>query len=170
MRSRWDSYFIIIWPFCERICVFIDVHRRSSLVGTVGILEMSRKMKLKSSLQPTSNLIVRSWNKLIISDHRTHLYSSSAKMSDHQTTVENASHERTAELFASLAEVRSRVKASSSSSLTTSPTLVAVSKLKPASDILATHKAGQLDFGENYVQELEEKARIVSSSTWVFHK
>ena len=127
---------------------------------------MCRKMKLKLSLQPTSNLIVRSWNKLIISDHRTHLYSSSAKMSsDHQTTVENASHERTAELFASLAEIRSRVKASSSSSLTTSPTLVAVSKLKPASDILATHKAGQLDFGENYVQELEEKARIVSSTT-----
>ena len=124
-------------------------------------------MKLKLSLHPISNptvLTLQSWNKLIIPDHRTHLYSSSSKMPD-QTTVENASHERTAELFASLAEVRSRVKASS---LTISPTLVAVSKLKPASDILASHKAGQLDFGENYVQELEEKARIVSS-TRVFH-
>jgi uncharacterized pyridoxal phosphate-containing UPF0001 family protein len=80
-----------------------------------------------------------------------------------QTTAGNASHwhERTAELSASLAEVRSRVKASSLPTI--SPTLVAVSKLKPASDILAIHKAGQLDFGENYVQELEEKARIVSS-------
>lgn len=76
------------------------------------------------------------------------------------TTVENASQERTAELVASLAEVRSRVKASSL--LQISPTLVAVSKLKPASDILACYNAGQLDFGENYVQELEEKARIVS--------
>lgn len=37
-------------------------------------------------------------------------------------------------------------------------TLVAVSKIKPASDILALKNAGQLDFGENYVQELVEKA------------
>jgi PLP dependent protein len=72
----------------------------------------------------------------------------------------NALHERTAELVASLAEIRSRVKASSLPQV--SPMLVAVSKLKPASDILACHNAGQLDFGENYVQELEEKARIVS--------
>ena len=38
-------------------------------------------------------------------------------------------------------------------------TLVAVSKLKPASDIEALYKLGQLDFGENYVQELVEKLR-----------
>ena len=86
----------------------------------------------------------------------------STKTMSEQSTAENASHERTAELFASLAEVRSRVKASSLPTI--SPTLVAVSKLKPTSDILAIHKAGQLDFGENYVQELEEKARIVSST------
>ena len=77
------------------------------------------------------------------------------------TPIEDASDERTAELVASLTEVRSRVKATSLPQ--TSPTLVAVSKLKPASDILACHKAGQLDFGENYVQELEEKARVVSN-------
>ena len=112
-------------------------------------------MKLKLSLHPISNLTLQSWNKLIISDHRTNLYST--KMSE-QTTA--ASPERTAELFASLAEVRSRVKASSLPTI--SPTLVAVSKLKPASDILASYEAGHLDFGENYVQELEEKARIVS--------
>ena len=120
-------------------------------------------MKLKLSLHPISNLTLKSWNKLTIPDHKTHSYSS--KMSE-QTTPEIASPERTAELFASLAEVRSRVKASSPPTI--SPTLVAVSKLKPASDILAIHKAGQLDFGENYVQELEEKARIVSSR--VFQK
>lgn len=129
-------------------------------------------MKLKLSLHPISNLTLQSWNKLIISGHKTNSYST--KMSE-QTTAEIASHdddERTAELFASLAEVKSRVKKAasslllvptSSSSTTISPTLVAVSKLKPASDILAIYKAGQLDFGENYVQELEEKARIVSS-------
>lgn len=73
----------------------------------------------------------------------------------------NTSLERTAELVASLAEIRSRVKASTLPQV--SPMLVAVSKLKPASDILACHNAGQLDFGENYVQELEEKARVVSN-------
>jgi pyridoxal phosphate enzyme (YggS family) len=37
-------------------------------------------------------------------------------------------------------------------------TLVAVSKTKPAEDILALYELGQRDFGENYVQELTEKA------------
>ena len=36
-------------------------------------------------------------------------------------------------------------------------TLVAVSKTKPASDIMEAYHAGQLDFGENYVQELTDK-------------
>jgi pyridoxal phosphate enzyme (YggS family) len=37
--------------------------------------------------------------------------------------------------------------------------LVAVSKTKPAADILALYDMGQRDFGENYVQELLEKQR-----------
>lgn len=37
-------------------------------------------------------------------------------------------------------------------------TLLAVSKIKPVSDIEALHALGQKDFGENYVQELLEKA------------
>ncbi len=37
--------------------------------------------------------------------------------------------------------------------------LVAVSKRKPAEDIRAALAAGQLDFGENYAQELRDKAR-----------
>ena len=36
-------------------------------------------------------------------------------------------------------------------------TLVAVSKTKPAEEILELYKAGQKDFGENYVQELVDK-------------
>jgi pyridoxal phosphate enzyme (YggS family) len=36
-------------------------------------------------------------------------------------------------------------------------TLVAVSKIKPVADIQALYDLGQRDFGENYVQELEEK-------------
>jgi uncharacterized pyridoxal phosphate-containing UPF0001 family protein len=41
--------------------------------------------------------------------------------------------------------------------------LVAVSKLKPASDILALHQepASQVHFGENYAQELSEKAELL---------
>lgn len=35
--------------------------------------------------------------------------------------------------------------------------LIAVSKKKPVEDIVEAQLAGQLDFGENYVQELEEK-------------
>ena len=36
--------------------------------------------------------------------------------------------------------------------------LVAVSKTKPADDILELYNLGQRDFGENYVQELADKA------------
>ncbi|MEO6723383.1 MAG: YggS family pyridoxal phosphate-dependent enzyme [Ferruginibacter sp.] len=36
--------------------------------------------------------------------------------------------------------------------------LVAVSKIKPVEDIQALYDLGQLDFGENYVQELVDKA------------
>jgi uncharacterized pyridoxal phosphate-containing UPF0001 family protein len=71
----------------------------------------------------------------------------------------SASIERAAEIAQSLADIRSRVGASSSSPQ--SPTLVAVSKYKPASDILTCFEDGQLDFGENYVQELVEKAESV---------
>lgn len=38
------------------------------------------------------------------------------------------------------------------------PRLVAVSKLKPVSDIIEAYSCGQRYFGENYIQELEEKS------------
>ena len=48
-------------------------------------------------------------------------------------------------------------------------TLVAVSKLKPASDILELYNAGQRDFGENYVQELTAKAgELPADIKWHF--
>lgn len=40
----------------------------------------------------------------------------------------------------------------------TEPRLVAVSKLKPITDILQAYEGGQRHFGENYIQELEEKS------------
>lgn len=50
-----------------------------------------------------------------------------------------------------------------------SATLVAVSKIKPVSDIKALYNAGQLDFGENYVQELVDKqSQLPSDIRWHF--
>lgn len=50
--------------------------------------------------------------------------------------------------------------------------LVAVSKLKPANDILALHTAPQakhVHFGENYAQELQQKAELLPRSIkWHF--
>lgn len=48
-------------------------------------------------------------------------------------------------------------------------TLVAVSKTKPVADILALYQLGQRDFGENYVQELVEKAdQLPKDIRWHF--
>ena len=46
-----------------------------------------------------------------------------------------------------------------------SVTLVAVSKRKPAGDIVAAYAAGQRDFGENYVQEFEAKSSGLGALT-----
>lgn len=48
-------------------------------------------------------------------------------------------------------------------------TLVAVSKIKPASDIQQMYDLGQRDFGENYVQELVEKQAVLPADiVWHF--
>jgi len=48
-------------------------------------------------------------------------------------------------------------------------TLVAVSKTKPAEDILELYNLGHRDFGENYVQELAEKAeKLPTDIRWHF--
>ncbi|MBW8684916.1 YggS family pyridoxal phosphate-dependent enzyme [Chitinophaga rhizophila] len=47
--------------------------------------------------------------------------------------------------------------------------LVAVSKIKPPSDIKALYNAGQRIFGENYVQELQEKQALLPADIeWHF--
>ncbi|PFH50040.1 hypothetical protein AMATHDRAFT_75856 [Amanita thiersii Skay4041] len=81
--------------------------------------------------------------------------------------------ERVKELQQALSDVRDRIQlvhTSASAPNVTQPTLVAVSKYKPASDILACLMAGgQLDFGENYVQELVEKAeKLPREIRWHF--
>jgi len=63
--------------------------------------------------------------------------------------------EATREVVTNLQAVRARVAAASAGRETT---LVAVSKTKPLALIAAAASAGHRDFGENYVQELVEKA------------
>ncbi|KAI9258517.1 hypothetical protein BY458DRAFT_518156 [Sporodiniella umbellata] len=47
--------------------------------------------------------------------------------------------------------------------------LVAVSKYKPAEDIMSAYESGQRHFGENYVQEIVEKSRQLPSDIhWHF--
>lgn len=48
--------------------------------------------------------------------------------------------------------------------------LVAVSKRKPASDIRCAWQSGQKDFGENYLQEAQQKMQVLSDLdiTWHF--
>ncbi|WVW86322.1 YggS family pyridoxal phosphate enzyme [Kwoniella bestiolae CBS 10118] len=48
------------------------------------------------------------------------------------------------------------------------PRLVAISKIKPASDIKALYDAGYRHFGENYIQEMVDKAEVVGYINWHF--
>ncbi|OZJ06080.1 hypothetical protein BZG36_01111 [Bifiguratus adelaidae] len=73
---------------------------------------------------------------------------------------------RKAELGENLAQVKCKVEAAATAS---SVTLVAVSKLKPAADILAAYEVGQRHFGENYVQEMVDKAaQLPKDIQWHF--
>ncbi|KAJ5175414.1 uncharacterized protein N7482_001291 [Penicillium canariense] len=90
-----------------------------------------------------------------------------------QTPNMAATPARTATLLSNIAAVTARVTTAASHSPTPSKPvrLVAVSKLKPASDVLALHKspAAQFHFGENYLQELLEKSRLLPPSIkWHF--
>lgn len=73
---------------------------------------------------------------------------------------------RVATLSGNLSSIQSRIASAlsaTSSSSAQQPRLVAVSKLKPLSDVFALHTADQhqYHFGENYVQELLEKSRLL---------
>lgn len=77
------------------------------------------------------------------------------------STLASATTERAAEVQQQLAEVKLRVQ-QIATGRDPQPTLLAVSKFKPAADIRACYDVGHRDFGENYVQELVEKAPQVS--------
>jgi PLP dependent protein len=64
------------------------------------------------------------------------------------------------DIMRGLEQVRARLAAAleSADRAPDSARLIAVSKFQPASAIRTAYAAGQRDFGENYVQELQEKA------------
>lgn len=74
-----------------------------------------------------------------------------------------ASQERADELQMRIQSVRSRVaNATKAAHANSEPRLLAVSKLHPPSDLMAVYeRTGQRHFGENYVQELVEKAAVL---------
>ncbi|ODV93996.1 hypothetical protein PACTADRAFT_51734 [Pachysolen tannophilus NRRL Y-2460] len=78
-----------------------------------------------------------------------------------ETNIE-PSVERAQELVENASAVLLRIeKCSTAISREKTPRLVCVSKLKPASDIMALYRKGFRHFGENYVQELIEKSKIL---------
>lgn len=77
--------------------------------------------------------------------------------------------QRAAHLIEALREVTARIATADNHKRPIR--LVAVSKLKPAVDVLALHRAptSHVDFGENYAQELTEKAALLPRSIrWHF--
>ena len=91
---------------------------------------------------------------------RTALRSTMASFSAMATDADVEGASERDGVVANLAAVKGRVAAAAASK-PAPPTLLAVSKLKPLSLIAAAHAAGHEDFGENYVQELVEKAAAV---------
>lgn len=90
-------------------------------------------------------------------------------------TITPPSPARTTTLLSNLSVVTARITtattAAAAAAINNPPRLIAVSKLKPAADILALHNppASHLHFGENYLQELLEKSRLLPPSIrWHF--
>ena len=84
--------------------------------------------------------------------------------------MEAAEAELEKAVVAALLDVRTRIAAvPRPTGASGDPTLVAVSKTKPAPLLAAAYSAGQRDFGENYVQEVTEKAPVLPADIrWHF--
>lgn len=83
-------------------------------------------------------------------------------MASSSVPIPAPSPERATDLATNLADVNAKIAQTMALLDIPRPViLLAVSKLKPASDILACYHAGHRDFGENYVNELVEKASQV---------
>jgi pyridoxal phosphate enzyme (YggS family) len=78
---------------------------------------------------------------------------------------------RSEEIAHNLALVRERVSRAEAAAgrAAGSVTLIAVSKTMPAEDVAAAHAAGQVDFGENYGQELRDKRQALTALPLRWH-
>jgi pyridoxal phosphate enzyme (YggS family) len=70
-----------------------------------------------------------------------------------------------ATIAANLAEMNERIATKCAAVGRDRPVLVAVSKTKPLEYITSALAAGQHDFGENYLQEMVEKATALAGNT-----
>lgn len=89
--------------------------------------------------------------------------STSININATKDSILQASESRFLELRESYGEVKDSISEASKSRNNGVVELVAVSKYMPASDIQALYDLGHRHFGENYVQELVQKAEIVSA-------
>ena len=120
-------------------------------------------------------------------NHAEHVHSGKCCGHDHSEKKADAEHthghghqeeskaaptpeaEAAAAVLQSLLEIRSRVAAVPRPAGACEPTLIAVSKTKPAALVSAAYEAGQRDFGENYVHEVVEKAPVLPADIrWHF--
>jgi pyridoxal phosphate enzyme (YggS family) len=71
-------------------------------------------------------------------------------------------------IASALAEVRGAIEAATTTAgrAAGSVSLIAVSKTVPAQRVAEAAAAGQLDFGENYAQELRDKAPLLPHARW----
>ena len=72
-----------------------------------------------------------------------------------QVPMHNNIAERLTSAYQQIAEITAKCQREASTAQ-----LIAVSKTKPVADISEAYAAGQREFGENYVQELVEKAQF----------
>ncbi len=74
-------------------------------------------------------------------------------------------------IAANLAAMRTRIRRAAEAHGRTAADirLIAVSKTRPAADIAAAHAAGQVHFGENYVQEAVPKVQALASLPLCWH-
>lgn len=85
-------------------------------------------------------------------------------MSTSTTTYPEPTESRKEELISNYNTVLSQIK-----SINSNVQLIAVSKLKPSSDIMALYSIGVRHFGENYVQELISKSQeLPQDINWHF--
>lgn len=84
-------------------------------------------------------------------------------------TAANNPNDRMTEIATKLGRINARIEhaAQLAGRNPADISLIAVSKTKPLSDVLAAHAAGQIAFGENYAQELHDKANELTAD-WHF--